>query len=159
MRGPFQEPDPRANLFRIPGNRRTLFGSAAAIGGAFIKSLLPRTSTRSIKFTKPSAYKLGKYAAQAIIPFRPKKTPPQIPIRQARAARRNFQRPGKKSNFRSIYRRKYDTRRRYRSRTYPFLSVDASRSKYNRFRVRRKRYKPKRHFTKRKRLFTKRKLR
>jgi len=118
MRGPFQEPLP-TNHFRVPGNRRTLFGSAAAIGAAFIKSLIPARTPNSFRVVRPSGYRLGKYAAQTLLSATPRQKAQQISskkvsIHKARFARRTRKQQYKKVQVHRHFQQRSSGRRRYK---------------------------------------------
>lgn len=115
MRAPFQEPDPRH--FRVPGNRRTLFGSAAALGGALIKSLLPKSST-GIRLKAPTANRLRSYASSRILSLSPASfalSKKKVAFHTRRSTRRAKKFVYKKNRLRFTVRRNTRSRRRHKS--------------------------------------------
>lgn len=141
MRGPFQEPDPRSNFFRIPGRRQTLLGTAAAIGGAFIKSLLPRRTQNSFRIRTPTRARLGNYAINAALSQTPTQKALQAqtyPFSAPRFKRRTQTRFHKKAPFVSKYRKFPRTRRRHFSRSPNLDPLVLYKSRNRRFQFRRK---------------------
>lgn len=126
MRGPFQEP-----IFRPISNRpvlrNTVFGTAAALGGAFIKSLLPNSSL-GLRLKPLSRHRIKSYAASQILSQKPSLKISQAPlaIRPRRPSRRGYKFVQKKVYLRRSSRRKPRSRRRY----LPYSRHSVSRFKY-----------------------------
>ena len=128
MRGPFQEPVFRP-ISNRPVLRNTVFGTAAALGGAFIKSLLPNSSL-GLRLKPLSRSRIKSYAASQII----RKTPlPSLQVPQTSQSVRP-RRPPRRSNkfvqekvfLRRSSRRKSRPRRRYK----PYSRYPNARVKY-----------------------------
>lgn len=152
MRGPFQEPIYRHPLRNRPAVRNTFFGTAAALGGAFIKSILPKgnvqlNSIKPFSLYRPnfiSASKLRNHATlfrssqKTSYPFRKKTFVSKKTIRSPRSFRYIKIRRTKANEYRNLRRNNFSRRRRNFSRNsrskYPlkFSSRNRARSIYRR---------------------------